>query len=363
MSVYTHFNPDLILELNKNFRQEENRFVMRDPYPELLDFENCIVDNNAFNINFINAHASEYKRIFLHFNYLKPHQIMQLSDEAARKIVWVVWGDDLYYVKHRYGTPESFRDCLRKYFYIWSHYSLLYGLVRQKARKKIRKFYGIGIGFPFDELMVRRLYGNRVSVFFAPVFSNGIRDGLLEQNREEHLRRKDNKVNVLIGHSGFPFHDHEKSLRLLSKYHEENIHINMVLSYGANEARIKKLTEMAHKIYGKEKVTIHTEMLPYQDYCSFLAQMDVALFPFIHQSALGNTRRLAYYGVKLFLNQNGVLAKGFLAGGVKTADYNEIRNLSWIDFCRNDSIPDPNAALFDVFSYDKCVKAWKRLLE
>lgn len=361
MPIKSFFNPQMIQVLNQHFPKEENLFVLRQPYPGFEE-TNCIVDASRFNVAYINAHAAEYHRIILHYNWLKPHEIMRLSDEAAEKIVWIVWGDDLYYVKRLFEPARTKRSLLKKTYYIWSHYSLLYGIVRLKTKKKVEKFHAVGIGYSYDEKMIRKRFGKKVHVAFGPVFSNNSTLYTYENLRKEHLARHSSEVNVMIGHSGFPFHNHEKSLRLLRKFKEENIHINLVLSYGASKDRVKKVSDLAIQLFGSEKVTILTEKLPYADYCRFLASMDIALFPFVHQSALGNTKKLAYVGVKLYLNPKGALAQGFLEGGVKTFDYNKIRKETWEEFSMLPAPPEKNAPLFTVANYDEKVAAWADLL-
>ena len=363
MSVYTHFNSDMIQVLNHHFPQNMNLFVLRYPFPGMKEHNNCLADPSRFSVSYINSHAAEYNHIFLHFNYLKPYEIMRLSDEAASKIVWIVWGDDLYYVKYRYEASNSPREFVRNTLYTWSHYSLLFGIIRRKAKLKIQKFHSIGIGYPYDEVEIRKNYGEKVPVVYAPVFSENYSDKTYSELRQKHLNKKSTEINVLVGHSGFAFHDHEKSLRILSKFRDENIHINMVLSYGASETRIDKLTKMAVKYFGKEKVTILTDFMPYKDYCDFLASMDIALFPFAHQAALGNVNKLAYAGVKLYLDPEGALAKGFHAGGVETSDYNRIRNQNWADFCAPPAPINTEAPLFKTYSFQKSLNAWADLLD
>ena len=210
--------------------------------------------------------------------------------------------------------------------------------------------------------MIRKRFGKKVQVAFGPVFSNNSTLYTFDDLRKEHLVRHSSEVNVMIGHSGYPFHNHEKSLTLLTKFKKENIHINLVLAYGATKKRVNKVSDLAIRLFGPEKVTILTEKLPYADYCRFLASMDIALFPFVHQSALGNTKKLAYAGVKLYLDPKGALAQGFLEGGVKTFDYNKIKKETWAEFSTLPSPPDKNAPLFTVANYDEKVAAWVELL-
>ena len=362
MSVYSSFSTDLVRELNEHFPKDKNLFIFRFATPKTEFFINCIENPNAFNVDYINEHCAEYQTIFVHYMFLQPHQLMRLTDEAARKIIWVVWGDDLYHLNIRNETSFNLRKALRNLFFTWSNCSLVYQYAKKRAKEKVRLFKGIGIGYSYDEVKIRDLYGDAPPVFYAPYFSHEGSMPSLMSMREMHSNKNNDHINVLIGHSGFKFLKHDKILRLLSKYKNEKIHINLVLSYGASEKRIRSLSALAIKLFGEEKTTVLTERIPKEEYFRFLASMDIAIFPFKHQSALGNTIRLAYCGVKLYLDPEGALAKGFLINGVKTANYYEILSQSWEQFCERPRDIDLNSPLFDCFDYQKNVSAWNLLI-
>lgn len=358
------FDDELVEELNAVFPQEENLFVQEKPREKLRSVPNCAVAPEAFTPQYINEHCGEYDHIILHSLFLSPSQLLELSDEAAAKIIWCVWGHDLYTVRKK--QQHSIRSILKETIHFGK--KLLRGtFIRQyrcnrRIREKVSRFYCIGINFSYDEKMIRKKYGKTVRVCYLPYYSGATEKNIMRL-REEHLSKPDGSVNILIGHSGFEFLEHEKYLKLLRKYKDENIHINMVLSYGADQQRVDKLTNLAHSIFGKEKCTILTEMMPRDDYYRFVCDMDIGIFPFKHQSAVGNTVRLAFMGVKMYFHPKGVLYNGFLQGGVKTYDCREIGRVSFEKLCSNDSIADINAPLFQTFQYQRNVEAWKRILQ
>ena len=107
MPINSGFNTNLIAEINKSAPMENNLFVWKDGSPFADYQENCIADSRLFSPEYINAHCSEYRHIFFHSLYMKDREIVKLSDEAAGKITWVVWGHDLYRVK----TPVEASFC------------------------------------------------------------------------------------------------------------------------------------------------------------------------------------------------------------------------------------------------------------
>ena len=157
--------------------------------------------------------------------------------------------------------------------------------------------------------------------------------------------------------------EHEKYLKKLSKYKNEDMQIYLVLSYGADEARIQKLTTLANRLFREGQVTIITEMMDKEKYREFLSKMDVAIFPFLHQSALSNTQMMAFMGSKLYFDPRGVLAKGFLAGGVKSYDCRKIGKIPFSTFKDYNEVPPVDAPLFSRGEYSNAVKAWKDILQ
>lgn len=357
MPMNSTFDDDTVLELTELFPDCENLFFHRVQRPALKDFPNSIVMPEAFHVEYINSHHGEYDQIFLHSLFLSPGELLALDDEAARKITWCVWGHDLYTTKKKqpFDPVHTVKKLLR------GTYLKQYRNQRAVARK-VGSFRRIAINYSYDEHMIRQKYGHRVPVVYGPYFSRTTEQNI-DRLRALRLARRDPTVNILIGHCGFPFLEHEKYLDLLSAYKDEDLHIHMVLSYGADEARIARLREQAFSIFGPEKCTIQTEMMPKVRYYEYLTNMDVAIFPFRHQSALGNVIRMAYMGVKLYFDPRGVLAKGFLEGGVPTGDCRKIGSIPFGQLYGDYSPPDIHAPLFNTFSYRKNIAAWADILD
>jgi len=363
MPMGSVFDDDYIREINDNFPHETNQFILIKHRPIVDEYDNCLIDDSVFNAEYINTHCLEYKHIILHSLFLNHKEILALTDDAAKKIIWCVWGHDLYTVKKKqlYTVKYCFNEavhCAKK---------ILRGTYIRQYRhnhavaKKVGLFHCIAIGYSYDETMIRKKYGQKVPIVYGPYFSRTTEKNI-DRLRDMHLQKRNLVTNIIIGHSGFEFLEHEKYLQLLSKYKDENIHINMVLSYGASEERIKILTDLAYSIFGEQKCTILLNMLDKDAYYEFLTNMDIAIFPFRPQSALGNTKRMLYMGIKMYLDPQGVLAKGFKAGGGVIHDCNEIGKIPFKKLCAQDRLTDTNAAVFSTFDYAKNVNAWKTIL-
>lgn len=364
ISMCTHIDVEIVESLNSFFPHEENLFISKLPLDQLSGTDNYLVDSGAFNVEYINQHCSEYRCIIIHSMFLSEDEIIHLSDEAADKIVWVVWGQDLYNngKKPRITVPYLAHEavhCVKKFLRGTYYRSFI---KKRQVSNKVSKFRCVGIGYLYDEKQIRKRFGKAVKVQYLPVSGIVYIEKKLKK-REDHLNTKREVKNVLIGHSGYHFLEHEKYLRKLSAYKDKPIHIHMVLCYGADENRIRYLKELAYSIFGAEKCTIVTELVPVTEYMDYLSKMDVAIFPFRHQSALGNTISMAFMGVKLYFDPRGVLSKGFKKCGVTTYDCRKIGKIPFEDFIENTEIADVNSPLFDLFYTEKNKQAWAAVLQ
>lgn len=354
------FNYRLTEALNQYFPHDINYFIWRNSRLVPAELDNGNVDPSAFSADQINKLGKQYDRVFLHSLWLKDREILQLHDDILAKIVWVVWGHDLYkrlpMIK---PTPRS----LLYFGYKWlQQRSVFYYPMRNQVAHRIAKFHCIAIGFDYDEVYIHKLYGSKVPVKFGPYFSKNQSMQQLVALRTMHMQDKHPEVNIIIGHCGAQFVQHEKYLKRLAKYRNNHIHIFLVMSYLATAQRIADVRELAQSIYRQDQFTIITESMPQDEYFSFLTKMDIAIFPFLHQSALGNTKRMAYMGTKLYFDPRGVLAKGFLEGGVRTYDCRRIGKIPFDEFSKPVLPPDEVAPLFRGFEVERCISAWKNLL-
>ena len=361
MPINSGFNAKLIDEINQWSPLESNIFVWKDDSPYARYQKNCIADSKMFSAQFLNAHHSEYHHIFFHSLYMEDSEILKLSNEAANKITWVVWGHDLYKVK----TPikSTFRSVAYHFYKYLQQYNPIIMRRRAKVAAKIGQFERIAIGYSYDEREIRNKYGDNVPVVYGPYFSkeSDLQEAISLRNNYQN-RTNGETTNVLIGHCGADFIQHEKYLKRLSKYKNESIHVYMVLSYLASSGRIYSLAKLAEGYFGKENFTILDKKLPRNEYFAIMNNIDIAIFPYLHQSGLGNTRRMAYMGIKLYFEPKGVLYRGFMADGVKVYDCNEIGKVPFCQFIKNDATVNINSKLFDTFDYQRNIQAWKDLV-
>ena len=141
---------------------------------------------------------------------------------------------------------------------------------------------------------------------YGPYFSRNTGKEQAERLRALHLNEHHPETNILIGHCGSPIIQHEKYLRKLSKYRNEDVHIPLVQCYLITEERLKRISKLAFSFFGEEKCTIITQALPQIEYYEYPSKIDVAIFLYRTQSGQSNTIRLAYMGAKLYFHPRGI---------------------------------------------------------
>ena len=171
--------------------------------------------------------------------------------------------------------------------------------------------------------------------------------------------KKHEKVKILLGHSAYHFLNHKFYLQKFARF-KEQIEFYIPLSYG-NKTYAAEVEKLAYQIYPKENLKIFKEILKIEDYFKILSEIDLAIFDYKHQSAVGNIMLLLYLQKHVFLNPNGILFKGFKADGL---DVFSVGDLDKINFNKilNSSINKYNSEYVErAISYNTFVNNWLKL--
>lgn len=302
----------LIENMADNFR---NLFVFR--YEEEYSAATQIAKNVSFNKNI--RDIEEIKALEKYGRYIVIHglayscsDLIKISINQAKKIIWCVWGSDFYHV---YKYDFMLYKLARKI------YHTITGKTKdeKKAIKIIGSFAAICAGFEGDHLELRKRYGMDVPIYTA-LYPMGYY--LKDLIKWKETPKQHDCVNILIGHSAYKFLHHKIFLRRLRRYGDK-IKVYLPLAYGDKQyaAEVKAL---AKKLYNRNQLEIIEEMLSTEAYFKLLCQIDVAIFDFEHQAAYGNMLLLMYLNKKIYLPTSGVMYKGFRQMGLETADIREI---------------------------------------
>ncbi|MDD2519302.1 MAG: TDP-N-acetylfucosamine:lipid II N-acetylfucosaminyltransferase [Bacilli bacterium] len=324
----TIFNGLIIERFNNQslgFNPDDHHFILTnaETYNNFSHYTNTSLDELLISSNMksFKSYISQSENTFLHCNTLSVWQLFHLNKKELNKIIWVVWGSDLYrgsWVNSFYKKGIRFAVDLMRLNFIRDY--------------KIKQFKAIGIGFKYDAIEVRRRFGNQIKILAAPYgYKPGIKGKLDEILLESVDTYKTRSYKIMIGHSAYPFLNHFDIMNKLKRFKDENIIISLVFSYG-DMKYAKKVEDYAINLFGNEKVEVLRELMPIDVYIRYLKSVDACILDYTHQSALGNFYILLYLGKKLFLNGKGILRLSTILEAVEAYSVEEIDKMDFNEF-------------------------------
>lgn len=283
---------------NDLFDENEHYFLIRnsDKYNSIEDKTNVILDLEQGSL--VKKYENQFDAFILHSldSLDEPHQIPK---HLRKKVFWRTWGHD-----------AGFRFVVAKRINVMIKKDLRYF----RQRREINQFAGIGIANLVDELDMRNRYGKKAKLYKFPYINNVQINPSYKGNNYGN-----NKINILIGHSGYSGDKHIQSMEKLLPV-KDKVEIYLPLTYGDKEY-MKKVIAYANENF-KNSVHFIFERLDFDSYCKLLSTMNFAFFPYSQSYALGNVNIALAYSVNLILNKNGLIGKAFLEEGIPFADFN-----------------------------------------
>lgn len=356
-----YFNNGIIKLINENpldFNMKDHLFIMTSisKYKELKHYSNVKYEPQILKNQYRKflRYASFTDYIFMHSLPLSLTQMMLLKKNVASKIVWCIWGHDLYGKKLKLKGLSIYRKLRR------IAYRFLFNLIYVN---RVKQFYAIGIGFKYDALEIRRLYDD-VQIVMTPYgfgYPKAEVDKAICEYKNNEIE-KHSKSKIMIGHSSYSFLKHEEILNKLLKYKGDNISITIPLSYGDKNygANIEKIAKQLFE----EKVQIVKEYMSLTDYVKYLMSVDIAIFDYEHQSALGNIFLLLYLGKKVYLSNQGIIHWAMRAEGIKIYNAHDIGSVP-IDVLEAGHGLDERAVMYSGYYLDEknIIELWKTTLK
>lgn len=328
---WLHYRPVIrMFEENPEFNAQEHLFVVSSEQfrAESDKARNVVVEPDIISsdMRVFNRYVEMSEITFLHCNNLTTSQFFKVNRRNVRRIVWCVFGMDLYGRSPRPVRGE--RGFLKKVRIVLRNAGVLVdGMLWAYKAKQLR---AIGVGFAYDSIQVRRRFGANIPLLSAPYGYRRDNLQLLEANSLEALGTAARPLKILVGHSGYAMLNHARVLHALEKFKDEDIVVSLVLSYGVHEY-IEEVITLARGIFGS-KVEVIGEQLPYEEYVEFLREVDIAVFDYSTQSALGNVYLLLSLGKTLYLHETGVVKSGLLVEGVATRNASDISRMTFEEF-------------------------------
>ncbi len=282
-------NTNIIEMINHSpgFSPEDHCFVLRSEtvYEKTKQYGNCEYNSDVLKLSVFRELSARADVIILHSQAFSWWQLYFIPRRILKKSVWVVWGHDLYCTESSSKLINVLKDIR------W-----------EIERIRLRHFRAIGIGFKYDAIRIRTGISRKIPILNMPYFQG-------EPDLEAAVPAPADAarpLKVMLGHSAYPFLKHDYLIDKLSRFKNENLVISLVLNYGHPDYA-EKVAAHAAAVFGEDKVEVIDRQLDYKEYLRYIQSVDVAVFDFKHQSALGNFYLLLLYGKKIYLNPSGIL--------------------------------------------------------
>lgn len=282
--------------INEEFDQKEHCHVLCAKESIKLEYPNARTLDIFTQPEELLTYMNQADKIFLHgIWYDKICEIIYFHKHLLSKVFWILWGGE-------YAFNEKVSNIKR-----WLFKEIPYLITGSKD----------------DYKFVKRTYDTQGEYLPCTV----IYPNNLYQISKKKIQ-KSTSTRVLIGNSADPTNNHFAIFKKLSKLDLHNIELLIPLVYGDTEYS-NSVEKEAVAIF-ENRVKFIKEYMNFEDYISFLATIDIAIFNHKIQQAAGNTIALLGFGCKVYINSLSNLNNYFQQYDVKLYDNQEI-NLDLID--------------------------------
>ena len=277
------FNSEFILFVEKHFGIKNHCFVFAHSNSYQLVENTCNVYYDPSittltgSLKYIKK--KKYSHIFLHSLY--PKMLYLVPKKLLKKVSWCSWGHDLESIKK---TPLGIKQEIKHEIII----------------SKIMGMHSFIAGFKGDFLVVSNI-GRDIKLFNA-IYPMGYKlPAFPRANTNLHK-----PLNVMIGHSAFPYLQHKKYIELLAPY-SKLINLCLVLNYGDKLYAEEIKQVVMEKSF--ENYVIYEKFMNKDEYVNLINQMDYCVFDFEKQAAFGNILLCLYLKKNIYLSPSGIMYK------------------------------------------------------
>lgn len=235
---------------------------------------------------------NQVNKIMLHGLFSNKYQLLLfLQPWLLRKCYWVIWGGDLYV--HKLGKRT------------WKWH------VREFIRRPVIKRIGHLVTYVAGDVQkARDWYGARGQYRECIGYLSNVFSGV------HSPRDTAGTINIQVGNSADPSNNHLEVFEKLKSFSREDIKIYVPLAYG--DSRYAEEVVRAGQELFSEKFVPLCDFMRYEQYISFLQNIDIAIFNHQRQQGMGNIINLAGAGKTVYLRQNTSSCETLLSLGVTT---------------------------------------------
>jgi len=298
--TYVLFIEPYVNFINKNFDSKEHLFLILTNTGKVNLRENVKkISRNFKGLLSLIRELYRCEKIFLHgLIHYEIVLILFAQPWLIRKCNWVVLGVDLYQYKFR---KRNFK-------------SNLYEVARRFVIKNIN---GIVAFIKEDYKLAQKWHGAKGKYYYSFLYPNLV----FKELDLSKVKKYNEKTYIQVGNSADPALNHLEVFSRLEKYKDKTIEIMCPLAYG-NEVYRDKVIEAGTKIFGNKFNPIK-KLVSFEEYSELLAKIDIAIFSYEGQQALGNIIILLGLGKKVYIRDDITSWKLCSDLGLKVYSYNK----------------------------------------
>ncbi len=223
----------------------------------------------------------------------------------------------------------------------------------------VPKLRAVGILTPGEISRIRSIFGNSdnyLNVFYSTISPE---DGIAEYPED---KKETDVTRVVVNHAAYPQGNHEEVYGWLSRYKDEQLQVLSILSSGPR-TEATKVAQIGSDIF-KDKYSILSEILPYDEYVKYLDGCDLLVMNFRVQAGLGITKIFISKGKPVYLRSESPVYKMLKDIGIEVRDTSSIPSLSYDDFIKplsRETIENNIRLLSQNISLESSLMSWKSL--
>lgn len=314
----------------------------KDPF-----FSNEIKINNCF----IHSYASiwgnlcmlkklfEAEQIIVH-SLASPALLLYLTlfPKLQKKVVWIIWGKDLYFYK--LISKKRFYHRIYEWF----------------RKKSIRNIGTIVTSIREDYEVLKSMYqvsGKYIecNVLYFYSFDNTL----------GNIKPCPKKKTILLGNSGSSSNNHKEAIDVLQNCTSDINKIYCPLSYGGSKKYQKQVSDYGREVLGDKFIPL-TDFIPFNQYKQILQEVDIGLFNHNRQEGLANIWMLIFSGKTIYLKKGISSSRYFRRVGIDIKYIEDIKHDGLQ--CNPDTVLKNNQDILSrIMSAENSVKAWREILQ
>jgi hypothetical protein len=297
-----------------NMTSKNRYFNIVNPYIPLFEqYKFCnyyFIEDTIEVFRIINSKKSVSNRFFFHSNFLDTKSRIALyiwlrifNYSLLKRISLIGWGIRDFHVK---GEKEGLKRSI-------------ISLIHQSTISKMRNLISLSQG---DYLITKEYFpdSNCVQLNYIMDYSDNI----------VPIESTNNKIAIMISHSGWEHNNHLKTFNLISKYKNENIDIICPLAYG-NKDYIKEVIRNGESIFGK-KFKYFTNLKPKEEYIELISSIDIYMTSANIQTGIFAVIVALDAGKKIYITGN--LLNSMDHKGFVTMDIETVKKMSFSHFSK-----------------------------